>query len=1050
MKSFRLLYGIFFLSGATGLVYEVIWVRLTGLVFGNTSHAIAVVLGAFMAGLALGSWRLGRRADVAARPLRMYGLLEMGIGLSAALVPTAFKSLDSLYWAIAPAIESVPAADGLIRFLTSFAILLIPTFLMGGTLPVLARFFAQAVSEVERKVAVLYALNTFGAAAGTLAAALFLIPTIGNTWTTLIIATLNLAIGAGAIWLDSHQETHEKEQTIEIPEKASLNPRSDRLVLLTLGASGLVSMFYEIAWTRALSAMIGSSTYAFSIMLVTFLVGIALGSAIVGKRRPNATLRTLGRLQLGVAAGGTIFLLGYTITPLILLTLMRAFNYSFPAVLTTQFICCAALMVLATLCMGATLPVATQMYSRKFNVLGRSIGNVYSVNTIGAITGSLIAGFVLLPWLGTERTIIAGLFLNSAVALVLLTENGSKGWNFGQWAALAFLVVSTLAMRGGLFWSPDMLDQGILIYARQFDVRPELTIAEHYADTDVAYFKEGNNATISVRRGENYIGLRTNGKVDASNKDDMQTQLLIGYLPVLYHPSPRSAMVIGYGSGVTVGAAASLNELQDIDCIEIEPAVVGAGPLFSDLNRKSFADPRVKVSYADARHVMNITRKQYDVIISEPSNPWIAGVASLFTSDFYERAARVLKPDGIFAQWVQLYELDPEDLRMILHEFQAKFPEISVWNTGGDLILIGTRQPQSLDMSRVARLLGADPLVGDGLRDYLGVTKPEGILAYYVMSSDGVRRFAQTDRRNSDDHPLLEFHAPRQLFLQTRELNVDLLYESKDGLIPPGAVMQDPEAVYGAVVEPFLATNRPNYANQAMAVLAQTPRKNDASLYNVLGRIDLDAGSFKNAEDSLQKASAAVGDSPLAGETEELWGLLYEKQGAPNQAIEHYKRAVAAEPSRPLSLRKLAELNAINKQWDEAASWMEKYITTRPLDLGHNWAILGDYYLAGKQIDQALRALQTAIATDPYSYWARYRLGTLFETKNEKAEAIKQYEFVIRYAYDRDPDIYVKLAGLYKAEGRMNDARSLMAKGFRMFSTNPEIYRLYREVHAGG
>ena len=210
--------------------------------------------------------------------------------------------------------------------------------------------------------------------------------------------------------------------------------------------------------------------------------------------------------------------------------------------------------------------------------------------------------------------------------------------------------------------------------ARSFESRPELTISEHYQDTDVVYFKDGNNATISVRKGEDYVGLRTNGKVDASNKADMITQFMIGYLPILYHPAPRSTMIIGYGGGVTVGAMTAFKEVEEIDCLEIEPAVVGAGPQFAEFNRKSYENPKVHIMYNDARNYMNVTRKQYDVIISEPSNPWIAGVASLFTSEFYERAAQVLKPDGVFAQWIQLYELDPEDLRMILREVQDKFP----------------------------------------------------------------------------------------------------------------------------------------------------------------------------------------------------------------------------------------------------------------------------------------------------------------------------------------------------------------------------------------
>ena len=244
MKSHRLFYGSFFLSGATGLVYQVIWVRFTGLVFGNTAHAIATVLGAFMAGLALGSWILGKTADKTPRPLRMYGILEIGIGVSAGLAPLLFSSLQSFYWSIAPTLTEIPGADPFIRFSTSFIVLLAPTFLMGGTLPMLTRFFARSVEEVQRKVAVLYALNTFGAAAGTLAAALVLIPYVGNVVTTVCIASINVMIGLLVIWLDMRSETRvpassasaelrEEELSEGVPAKPS-NPVADRLVLITL------------------------------------------------------------------------------------------------------------------------------------------------------------------------------------------------------------------------------------------------------------------------------------------------------------------------------------------------------------------------------------------------------------------------------------------------------------------------------------------------------------------------------------------------------------------------------------------------------------------------------------------------------------------------------------------------------------------------------------------------------------------------------------------------------------------------------------------------
>jgi len=1053
MKSFRTLYGIFFLSGATGLVYEVIWVRLTGLVFGNTSHAIAVVLGAFMAGLALGSWKLGRYADRVPSALKLYGMLEIGIGVTAALVPFVFKSLHSVYWALTPSIQGIPGGSVLLRFLTSFAILLVPTFLMGGTLPVLAKFFTQTAKEVQQKVGLLYALNTFGAAFGTLIAALIFIPRLGNIRTTLLIAALNVGIGIFAIILNNRWSLAASTAADSPSEAAVEDEGADSttrgLVLMTLAGSGFVSMLYEVAWTRALTAMIGSSTYAFSIMLVTFLIGIAAGSSIASRLRTIASLRLLGLTQLGVALGGLIFLTGYKVAPLVVVGALRALFFSFPAMLLTQFVVCAFLMIIATICMGATIPIASQIYSSRFKLLGRSIGNIYSVNTLGAIAGSLIAGFVLVPLAGTERTVLAGMFFNAAMAaLILSAPLAVRRRDVGRWAAVALLLLATYSMKGKVFWPPESLDQGVIVYAKMLDTRPEYTIDEHYSDTDVVYFKEGNNATISARRGEDYIGLRTNGKVDASNKEDMTTQLMIGFLPFLYHPDPKSAMIIGYGSGVTVGAAATFKEVEGIDCLEIEPAVVGAAPVFSSINRNSFENPKVHITYDDARNYMNVTRKQYDVIISEPSNPWIAGVASLFTSEFYDRAVQVLKPDGVFAQWVQLYELDPEDLRMILHEFQAKFPEVSAWNSGGDLILIGTKQPQHLNMERWARLAAEDPSVVQNLRRYLRSSTPEGLLAYYVTSSEPIRKFAETTRHNSDDHPLLEFHAPRELYRNTRDLNVSLLYDAKIGLIPQGAEIPDMQKAYSGMIAPLLHMNRANLASQAMGMLSGLEKLEPGAQELAMARINLSGGSPLSADAQLKKARDSMPpNSPLLADREELWGDVAETLGDNAQATEHYLAAAAADPRRPGPPRRLAELYSTRKEWKEAARWMEQYSKLESSATGHELALLGDYYMAGLELDKAMATFKSSLERDPYTFLARLNLARLFEKGKQPDDAIEQYEYMMHYSFDRDPDIYVKLVNLYKAKGGKAKAiRDVLSRGHRLYPTDMPIYRLYREA----
>jgi tetratricopeptide (TPR) repeat protein len=319
------------------------------------------------------------------------------------------------------------------------------------------------------------------------------------------------------------------------------------------------------------------------------------------------------------------------------------------------------------------------------------------------------------------------------------------------------------------------------------------------------------------------------------------------------------------------------------------------------------------------------------------------------------------------------------------------------------------------------------------------------------MSSDAVRKFASNARRNTDDHPLLEFHAPRQLFSDTRDLNIDLLYEAKDGLLPEGAEIADLEAAYGGMIEPFLVFKRSNLANQAMAMLAQAPKKEEGSLQLAIAKLNMDSGNFDRAEEALKQSETQIKPgSSILGEKEELMGLLYASLGNIEEAKRRFEKSAEAEPERPIPLRKLAELAAKDQAWADAAKWMERFIQTNPQQLGHHWAVLGDYRLAAEQVEQGSKALETALRIDPYVYWGHFRMARVFEKNNDTDSAVKQYEFLMRYAFDRDPDIYLKLATLYKDAGRKRDALRVLTKGRRILSTNPAIYRLYREVQGAG
>jgi len=373
-----------------------------------------------------------------------------------------------------------------------------------------------------------------------------------------------------------------------------------------------------------------------------------------------------------------------------------------------------------------------------------------------------------------------------------------------------------------------------------------------------------------------------------------------------------------------------------------------------------------------------------------------------------------------------------------------------VWVSSGDLIVIGTRQPQRLNLSRWVQLAEEDPRLVREMRDYFKIPRAEGLLAYYVMGSDTVRQFSANAGHNSDDLPLLEFHAPRQLFRETRTLNVSLLYENKDGLIPEGTELQNPERVYSSLIEPFLDMERRNLANQALGVLSQTPRSDDASLHLAAAHISYDRGELDNSDAELVKAAAiAKPGDPLIASIEEMRGLIKEKFGDADGAIEHYKASVAVDPERELPLKRLSELYGIKQDYVNGAMWMERYVATSPVALGHQYGILGDYYLASQDVPNAIKALRKGLEIDAYSFWARYRWAQLYEEQKDNENAVRQYETALRYGFDRDPGLYMRLAKLYRAEGREADAIKLVKTGMRIFPTNSELYRLYGEIGRG-
>jgi spermidine synthase len=746
------LVSLFVLSGASSLAYEVAWVKVLTLQLGASAWSIATVVASFMAGLGLGGAWGGRRATRMRNPLYAYALLELAISCF------GFVSLPLLAWAsdFAAGFQSwsgAPFAAVLcIRFLVCFGVLLIPTFLMGASLPVLV-VGLSAEDTFGQRVALLYGANTLGAALGTIGAGVFGLVALGVSGTIQAAAILGLVVAAIAAALGRGWVADEKCANTAPASSWRLVGAFPIVALVT----GCVAVFFQIAWTRLLVPVVGSSTYAFAIILTTVLLGIGVGGLVVTVPRVRSApaLFTLGVM---VAAASLSALGGLSFVNRLpsWFSLLAAGTGSRTALLfLAQAAIAGALILVPTCCLGAALPVAIVGHRRCGEDSGRAVGSVYAMNTFGSILGSVLAGFVCLPWLGAVGSIwlAASAGLLFALVLVMVDRNASMGRR-------SITIVTAVALFGGLCVALPSVDMRELHRGVFRTVQAGATKDE--VEGDLVYVEEGRSATVTVARGSNDTVLKVNGKADASAVRDLLTQCLLGYLPLALHPDPRDVCIVGYGSGATVYAVSTHPSVKKIDVAEIEAAVIGASGFFRSVNHDVLEDSRVNLFVEDGRTFLRYGKGQYDVIVSEPSNPWIAGISSLFTIEYYETIQRRLRPGGVFCQWIQFYELSDETLAVMLHTLASVFPHIAVFYQKGDLICVASDSPASGDLERYQTLFRAKS--ARRLLKKLEIHDAYDLFAGLFRSYPTNESHFRAAQRNTDDNLWLEYRAPIEMY----------------------------------------------------------------------------------------------------------------------------------------------------------------------------------------------------------------------------------------------------------------------------------------------
>ncbi|MFP6608517.1 MAG: fused MFS/spermidine synthase [Myxococcota bacterium] len=742
-RSFGLLLLCFFLSGLAALIYQTAWTRQFAFVFGTSELAVASVLAAYMGGLALGAAVAGRLVPRIRRPILVYGLLELAIGLTALAVPWGLSAATRLYVAVFGS-QGAPADEGgllsaLFYLACSFAILLIPTSLMGATLPLLARHAVRREEDIGRRIAHLYATNTAGAVVGTVLTAFVLLPAFGLATTVWLAVGVNLAVFAAAAVLA--RVSPPVADSAWTP--ANADPRDpNRWVLPLIAISGAVSFTYEVLWTRLLGHVLGGSVYAFATMLATFLLGIAIGSwlasgRLVSDRRTAAT--AFAWAQVGAGLLSLVAYLGIDSTPgwVQSTALRNELRLLLDAGIS------AAILLPGTLCIGATFPLAVRVLARSQDEASQASARVYSWNTVGAITGAVGAGFFLIPAIGFAWTLAIAVATNAglAVAAGLRTRPRPRLAMVGAALVLAALVIT----QPGPPW--QVLRMG--------------GIASRVKQAKVAYYGVGRSATVLLQHSSEGWQLSSNGLAEAQiTRPGVRIGRYVmvqwmSNLPAWGRPDAKSILIVGFGGGLIVAAVHP--NFEKIDVIELESKMITANELIADERLKDpLADPRVELIINDARSALLLTQERYDAIASQPSHPWTAAAAHLYTREFFQLVRDHLADDGVFVQWMGLSFIDEMLFKTLIATLHDVFPHVRVYRPSRGGVLF-TASPTPFEPEREA---GAVLAAAPELAAKLGVRDGADIVAHMLLDDDTSRAFARGAPINTDDRNILQMRSP--------------------------------------------------------------------------------------------------------------------------------------------------------------------------------------------------------------------------------------------------------------------------------------------------
>jgi len=968
---------LFFFSGMSGLIYQIVWTRMLVLIFGNTMLATSTVLSAFMAGLAAGSYVFGKYADKRPRGLlRVYALLEAGVGVYALLFPLLLSIVGPLYTSLYQGLAGSLVAVNLIRFGICFVLIVVPTFLMGATLPVLIKRFVKGPQTIGRHVGLLYGLNTTGAVVGSLICGFLFLKLLGMQLATLVAVGINLLVALLA-WVLGKENINAKEpgknpdKKLKVKkDKAETIPRdyssaAVKAVLLGIGISGFCALAYELFWTRMLNLFFHNTVYSFTTILAAFLTGIALGSLIYSKFLSGIANKI--RLFIIVEIGIGFF--AY-ITPFI-------FNMLYDPVFsksagTFTILQAVVIMIAPTILMGIALPLAVQICQRGPKHEGDSVGTVYAVNTIGSILGAFIAGFVFLPHLGIQKSVavVVGFNLLAALLVLISTSRNWVRWFYG-FSFPGVLVILIIIAPTTIFRS---------LYQKK------------QPTADLAFYKEGKIANVVVydfyKNG--YKDLYLNGIEEASSRLwHVQLFKMLGALPVVAHPQPDDALMIAFGAGMSAGACIDL--VNHFECAELNHDIFEEADFFKIENQDVIHNPKLNMIFNDGRNHLLLAPKKYSLIISDATNPLTFDSWTLYTKEFYELCQQKLKPGGVFCQWVPI-PLPSDAIKVILKTFKTVFPHTSFWVIYGSsqCLMLATPERLKIDYRELSKKLPRI-LKTSGLTEY-GVNTPDKFLSFFLLGEDQLDKYLEGfDTINTDDLPGAQFHGG---------INREGIQTSLEML------------KYQETIEPYL-TNLGEEKNRLQASL-----KNYLSVSRFLNM-----GFLLDNNLVYRKALVFAANVNLADDQNILCMLDYGPK-----LKEYFLERLNRYPGDANAHNSIGHIYWKEGKYQKAISEFQQAIKLNP-DFVNARINLAQAYIDASLYDQGVQELLAVVDMNPavdVLNMARIELRTVHLLQK------------LRYHKD-DPNLYIELGNAYAERGEMNEAIQAFSKAAELRNYDPNI-----------